>query len=211
LSENRVDVVSRRELLDCRHWPRAFASQHKDRRYYEIVEDTIHPEFEYLYFAIRNPEGHISAIQPFFILDQDILAGIHPRFSPLIDAIRRRWPRFMRMKTIMVGCVAGEGHLDGENVTDRGAAARRLAGAIVGHARALGARLIVLKEFPEHDRIALSSFIREGFTRIPSMPHTRLSIAYADLTITCSRRSTAQRAASCARSSSRPTTANRLR
>ena len=179
-SENRVEVISRRQLLDCRHWPRAFASQHKDRRYYEIVEDTIHPEFKYLYFAITNPDGHIIAIQPFFILDQDILAGIHPRFSPLIDAIRQRWPRFMRMKTMMVGCVAGEGHLDGDNETDRGAAARSLAGAIVAHARALGARLIVLKEFPEQDRIALSCFIRDGFTRIPSMPHTRLNIAYAD-------------------------------
>jgi hypothetical protein len=179
-SENRVDVISRRELPDCRHWPRAFASQHKDRRYYEIVEDTIHPEFQYLYFAITNPDGDVGAVQPFFILDQDILAGIHPRFSPLIDAIRRRWPRFMRMKTMMVGCVAGEGHLDGEDETDRAAAARSLSGAIVAHARALGARLVVLKEFPEQDRIALSCFIRNGFTRIPSMPHTRLGIAYAD-------------------------------
>jgi predicted N-acyltransferase len=50
----------------------------------------------------------------------------------------------------------------------------------VAHARALGARLIVLKEFPEQDRNALSCFVRHGFTRIPSMPHTRLSIAYAD-------------------------------
>ncbi|MBO0751140.1 MAG: GNAT family N-acetyltransferase [Bradyrhizobiaceae bacterium] len=179
-SENRVEVISRRELGACSHWQRAFASQHKDRRYYEIVEDTIHPEFEYRYFAIRNPEGHVTAIQPFFILDQDILAGIHPRFTPLIEAIRRRWPRFMRMKTMMVGCVAGEGHLDGETETDRGAAARSLAGAIAAHARMLGARLIVLKEFPEHDRDALSCFVRDGFTRIPSMPHTRLSIAYAD-------------------------------
>jgi hypothetical protein len=86
----------------------------------------------------------------------------------------------MRMKTVMVGCVAGEGHLDGDNETDRAAAARSLAGAIAAHARALGARLIVLKEFPEQDRIALSCFIRNGFTRIPGMPHTRLSIAYVD-------------------------------
>jgi predicted N-acyltransferase len=50
----------------------------------------------------------------------------------------------------------------------------------VGHARGLGARLIVLKEFPDQYRDALSCFVRGGFTRIPSMPHTRLNIAYAD-------------------------------
>ena len=177
---NRVDLVSRRQLEGCRPWQDAFASQHKDRRYYEIVEDTLHPEFDYRYFAIRNPMGDITAIQPFFILDQDILAGIHPRFRFLIDAIRRRWPRFMRMKTMMVGCVAGEGHLDDGDDQARAVAAQSLATAIVSHARALGARLIVLKEFPDEYRNALSCFVRGGFTRIPSMPHTRLSIAYAD-------------------------------
>jgi len=83
------------------------------------------------------------------------------------------------MKTMMVGCVAGEAHLDGGDST-RTATARSLAGAIMGHARALGARLIVLKEFPDHYRDALSCFTHGGFTRIPSMPQTRLNIAYAD-------------------------------
>src|SRR5712672_1198415 len=177
---SRVNVISRQQLQNCRHWQRAFASQHKDRRYYEIVEDTIHPEFDYWYFVIRNHEGKIKAIQPFFILDQDILAGVHRTFGRLIDAIRVRWSRFMFMKTMMVGCVAGEAHLDDGDDSTRAAAARSLAGAIVEHARALGTRLIVLKEFPNQYRDALSCFIHGGFTRIPSMPQTRLNIAYAD-------------------------------
>src|SRR5215467_9902138 len=177
---NPVDLISRHQLPACLRWRQAFASQHKDRRYYEIVEDTIHPEFDYRYFAIRNPAGDITSIQPLFILDQDILAGIHPRFRPLIDTIRRRWPRFMLMKAMMVGCVAGEGHLDDGDDQARAAAARSLAAAIVSHARTLGARLIVLKEFPDQYREALSCFVRGGFTRIPSMPHTRLGIDYAD-------------------------------
>jgi hypothetical protein len=177
---SQVDVVSRRQLQNWPHWQRAFALQHKDHRYYEIVEDTIHPEFDYHYFAIRSCQGGVHAIQPFFILDQDILAGIPPSFGRLTDAIRRRWPRFMFMKTMMIGCVAGEAHLDDGDDSTRTATAESLAGAIVGHARALGARLIVLKEFPTQYREALSCFVRGGFTRIPSMPHTRLNIAYAD-------------------------------
>jgi predicted N-acyltransferase len=114
------------------------------------------------------------------MLDQDILAGTHPWLRRLIDAIRRRWPRFMAMRTMMVGCVAGEGHLDDGDDATRAAIARSLAGAIGAHARALGARLIVLKEFPDECRAVLSCFTGHGFTRIPSMPHTRLSIAYAD-------------------------------
>src|SRR5215468_1331001 len=176
--DGRVNVISRDQLRNCRHWQHAFASQHKDRRYYEIVEDTIHPEFDYWYFAIRDPEG-IQAIQPFFILDQDILAGVNPYFRRFAKAIRLQWPRFMFMKTMMVGCAAGEAHLDEGDGSTRAAIARSLAGAIVKHARAFGARLIVLKEFPDQYRDVLSCFLRCGFTRIPSMPLTRLNIAYA--------------------------------
>lgn len=174
-----VDVMSRHQLRDCRHWQSAFALQHKDRRYYEIVEDTIHSEFDYLYFAIQDWRGEIRAIQPFFILDLDVLVGVHPYFGRLIGAIRLQWPRFMYMKTMMVGCVAGEAHLDDGNDSTRGPNAELLTGAIIKHARALRARLIVLKEFPKRYRKMLSCFVRDGFTRIPSMPQTRLNIAYA--------------------------------
>jgi Peptidogalycan biosysnthesis/recognition len=173
-----VHVISRHQLRNCQHWHHAFASQHKDHRYYEIVNDTIHPEFDYLYFALRDSRGEVRAIQPFFILDQDILAGAL-YFGRLIDIIRRQWPRFMYMKTVMVGCVAGEAHLDDGNSSIRAANAELLAGEITKHARTLGARLIVLKEFPKGYREVLSCFVRGGFTRIPSMPLTQLNIAYS--------------------------------
>jgi hypothetical protein len=174
-----VEIISSRELRQCPQWQRAFASQHKNSRYYEIVEDTIHPEFDYLYFAVRDPDAEIRAIQPFFILDQDILAGVRAYCGRLIDAIRRHWPRFMVIKTMMIGCAAGEAHLDDGNDATPAATAETLAAGIVGHARALRVRLIVLKEFPASYRDVLSCFVRSGFTRVPSMPLARLKIAYA--------------------------------
>jgi hypothetical protein len=62
--EGSVDVISGHQLQHCRHWKYAFASQHKDHRYYEIVADTLHPEFKYLYFAVRDAQGQIQAVQP---------------------------------------------------------------------------------------------------------------------------------------------------
>ena len=84
----------------------------------------------------------------------------------------------MVMKTMMVGCVAGEAQLDDGSDAERAANAELLAGQIEKHALALGARLIVLKEFPSNYRETLACFERKGFTRIPSMPLTRLNIAY---------------------------------
>jgi hypothetical protein len=174
-----VEVYSRLELARCRHWKRAFANQRKDHRYYEVVEDTIRQGFDYRYFVIKNELGDVCAVQPFFLLDQDLLAGVNPKFRGAIAAVRRLWPRFMMTRALMVGCAAGEGHIDGGALAAADHA-RALAAAIRGAAHRLDARLIVLKEFPAVYREQLRPFTDGGFTRIPSLPMARLNIDYED-------------------------------
>src|SRR5437016_222712 len=178
-SLHEVAVYSRFELMQCPHWTHAFATERKDRRYYELVEDTIHKDFDYRYFAIKDATGTVRAVQPFFILDLDLLVGVSTKFGTLIDGVRRVFPRFMRMRALMVGCVAGEGHLDATRMVSCHAPAQALASAVVEHAQYLRAPLIVLKEFPAKYRPALGCFLRQGFTRVPSLPMTRLNIDYS--------------------------------
>ena len=154
-------------------------SEAKDRRYYELVEDTIHEEFDYRYFVVRDQTGEICAIQPFFVLDLDLLTGAKPVFGRLTNFIRRLWPGFMRARTLMVGCAAGEGHLDGKDELAQRYSARLLASALVQEARKLKARLVVLKEFPAKYRPALECFVDKDFTRIPSLPNVMLNIDYS--------------------------------
>jgi hypothetical protein len=173
-----LEVIARDDLQRCPRWEIAFANERKDHRYYELVEDTLHPEFDYRYFVIKDAVGQICAVQPFFLLDLDLLVGASPRFGVLIDAARLMWPRLMRARTLMVGCVAGEGHLDGDEAS-HGARVELLASTIAGQARRLGAQLVVFKEFPARYRPALDGLISHGFTRVPSLPMTRLCIDYA--------------------------------
>jgi hypothetical protein len=172
------EVLSREDLSHYPQWAEAFGSKRKDRRYYELVEDTINPEFKYGYFGLRDGEGSVSAFQPFFIVDQDILLGAHPRLTSLVGSIRRVWPRFMVLRTLMVGCVAGEGHIDDGDEPKRCCQMECLARELTEHARTLQADLIVLKEFPARYRGALRCFVSNGFVRTPSLPMTRLNIDY---------------------------------
>ena len=174
-----VEVMSRGEVMGCARWASAFAGRHKDHRYYELVEDTIHPDFVFRYFAIKDEDGSVRAVQPFFIIDQDLLLGTNTRLGGVIGFIRRLWPRFMKMRTLMVGCAAGEGHLDGAEQLHR-ASAEILAASITGLAREMNAPLIVLKEFSAQYRDSLQCLVHHGFTRVPSMPNTRLNIDYAN-------------------------------
>lgn len=174
-----VDVVSRSDLQDCPQWRCAFAHQRKDHRYFEVVEDTIMPDFGYRYLAIRDDANTICSVQPFFLLHQDLLEGCPALVRALAGHVRKLWPNFLKMKALMLGCAAGEGHLD-HGPTRRVADAALLADRITGLAKTLGASLIVLKEFPAPYRNALRPFVRAGFTRIPSLPMAVLDLRYAD-------------------------------
>lgn len=173
-----VAPISRDELRTCEAWQVAFASQRKDHRYYEIVADTIRDHFEYGYFAIRDASQRVLAVQPYFLLDQDVLEGIKLDRSSLVARIRRRYPRFLKLRTLMLGCTAGEGRLAESAQLPAGTVAKTLAQSIVVQAQALGAQMIVLKEFPRGNRRDLACFEREGFGRAPSMPMTTLDIDY---------------------------------
>lgn len=173
-----VSVLRRRELGCCSHWSTAFARQRKDGRFYELVEDTIHQGFDYRYFAVADNNGQTRAVQPFLIVDQDLLAGVPNGVATWMIPVRRMWPRFMRLRTLMVGCAVGEGHLDDADEAARHANARALAVTILEHARNLDASLVVLKEFPASYRAALQCFVEKGFARIPSMPMVYRTIDY---------------------------------
>jgi hypothetical protein len=79
--EGSVDVLSSHHLQHCQHWKDAFASQHKDHRYYEIVADTLHSEFRYLYFALRATDSGYSAILYFGPRHPGRSAPLHRPFS----------------------------------------------------------------------------------------------------------------------------------
>jgi hypothetical protein len=177
LGAGSVLVISRSELARCRCWQSAFAGKRKDSRYYELVEDTIQQGFDYRYFAVKNEHGEVCAVQPFFLLDQDLVAASGRTTKAMTSAVRWIWPRFLMMRTLMIGCAVGEGHLDGADPA-LGSTARLIAAAVVAHARALKASLIVLKEFPARYRDPLKCFLGHDFSRIPSLPMTRLNIDY---------------------------------
>ncbi|MGY4478170.1 GNAT family N-acetyltransferase [Bradyrhizobium sp. USDA 3364] len=175
-----VKILTRGEIADSPAWAATFADLRKDHRYYEILEDTLREGVEYRYVAIIDRADCIQAVQPFFLLEQDILEGLGAQWQPLLARIRRFVPGFLKMRTLMVGCFAGEGHLAGSDTVPPAEIAEILCREIVNLARSCRAQLIVLKEFPARYRPVLDCFVRRGFARAPSMPMTALNIEHDD-------------------------------
>ena len=159
-----------RELRDA-----AFATQSKDFRFYQLIEESLREQFEYRYFVLRDEASDAWAIQPAFFVHQDLLAGMPRAFRALFAPLRKLWPGFLKLRMLMIGCAAGEGELDRAEawvVT----ALRETIGAYRGQA---GASIILLKDFPSTYRADLEPFARDGFQRAPSMPGARLALDFA--------------------------------
>jgi len=169
-------MASRCELSTLPHWQSAFANERKDHRYYELLEDTLSDGFKYGYLIVEVDQA-VRAVQPFFVVDQDLLAGVSADFKQMLVRVRGLWPRFMHTRTLMVGCAAGEGYLDGDDAT-RLATAEALGRFLPDVASRLKCAMIVLKEFPVKYRAPLQCLMDAGFARIPSMPMTTLDIGY---------------------------------
>jgi len=171
-----VRIAARDEISGSSHWQSTFSGERKDHRFYELLEDTLKDGFRYGYLIVED-DRTVCAIQPFFLVDQDLLAGLGGGVKKLIAGARRLWPRFMYARTLMVGCAAGEGHLDGDDAT-RSATAEALGQSLPELAGKLNCAMIVLKEFPAQYRASLQCLRDSGFTRAPSMPMTTLNIDY---------------------------------
>jgi predicted N-acyltransferase len=172
-------VLSRAELEHCDAWKSAFAGKCKDHRFYEIVEQTLDSKFEHSYLMLEDQAGKARAIQPLFFVQQNLVEGI-PALRAAVEAIRRRFPRFLTMRVLMVGNAAGEGHLDASSPEDEDWVAAALHATLKTYAQQSKASLVVFKDFPAKYRHALRNFSSNGYTRVPSMPMTELELRYTD-------------------------------
>ncbi len=178
LPQGIARVVDRAGLRDCVAWRDAFRGKVKDHRFYEIIEQTLASDFEYRYLILEDSSGTIRAVQPLFFVQQNIAEGIAGKLRHAIDSVRRRFPRFLTMRVLMVGCAAGEGHLGACRSEDAEWVAGALHASLKTYAQDCKASLVVLKDFPARYRETLRSFSNNGYARVPSMPMTQLPLPY---------------------------------
>ncbi len=162
-------------------WVAGFEEYPVDHRYYELVYESLKDQFAHYYLLLKDAGGVTRAIQPFLIVSQDLATGTPAPIRNLLTRIRRHFPGFLKVRMLMVGCSAGEGDIVLEKQSrDIGWTVEALSESLTPVARRLKAMLIVFKDFPKFYRKALDRLRRFGFTRVPSMPATRLDLDFPD-------------------------------
>ena len=169
------------KLADVRQldaWQHAFEGRCKDHRYYELIEETLANDFEYRYVVLQDTAGTVRAIQPILFVRQNLVEGVRGTFRKMVDGIRKKFPRFLTMRVLMIGCAAGAGELDAANFESEKWIAGALGETLADYARANKASLVVFKDFLANHRPAMADLRQHGYTRVPSMPMTRLAMPF---------------------------------
>jgi predicted N-acyltransferase len=166
------------ELQNYPAWRCVLQHQCKDHRYYEIVDQTLECGFEHHYLVLEDNSGNSRAVQPVFFVQQNLVEGIPGQLRAAIDRVRKKFPKFLTMRVLMVGCAAGTGDLGTCHPEDDQWVAGALHAGLRTFARQNAASLVVLKDFPARYRTALTPFCTTDYARFPSMPMTRLALSY---------------------------------
>ena len=176
-AEGQAKIVRVDALRDNDSWKRAFAGKSKDSRYYELIDRTLKDQFEHYYVVVEDRAGRTRAVQPIFFVRQNLVEGV-PKIRAVVDFVRKKFPRFLTMRVLMIGNAAGEGQLGTIDDNDEGWVATALASILKSFAAQQKASLVVWKDFPAKYRASLAVLLENNYVRVPSMPMTRLGIDY---------------------------------
>jgi hypothetical protein len=172
-------VAARVPEADLATWAHGLSHLATDHRYYDVTHVSLGAQFDHYYLLLKDHTGRTRAIQPFLLVRQDLVTGLPKAAKRAMDKIRQHFPSTLMLRMLMVGCSAGEGHLVRDETTGSVEwTAQALSEALHPIARALKAAVVVMKDFPKVYRKALRPMRRAGYTRVPSMPGSRLDLDF---------------------------------
>lgn len=156
-------------------WANAWSQHAKGNRFNEVVEQGLGDQFEQRYFVLVNTRREQVSIQTFFLIKQDLTAGLPETVRNAVTRLRRRWRSLFFMQMLMVGSPAEESLLDCEEPW----AIEALRTALEKYARQARIGLVLLKDFPAEYRDLLTVFTAQNYQRIPGLPGVKLDLDFS--------------------------------
>lgn len=178
LREGNAAIFARAAEVYPHLWSEGFGEQEKNFFYYELLERTMQAGFSYRYLALAAEDGKWCALQPLLLVDQDLSLSLSPRTVRLLDLLRKAFPRLLRSRMLMAGCLVGNGHLGVLPGFRHPDAVRLLAEALIVYAEYERCPLLTIKDFPAALRPQMQPLQEAGFTRLDGFPPLTLELSF---------------------------------
>src|SRR5271154_5033362 len=86
-SSGRAVVADRVPEADAETWAAGLRHQANDHRYYELTHDALGHQFEHYYLLLKDHAGKTRAIQPFLLVNQDLVTGMPKAIRHVMDRV----------------------------------------------------------------------------------------------------------------------------
>ncbi len=153
----------------------------RSHAYLDAVQTAAVAGCRYFFVVVRALDGAIAAHACIYLVDTDFLQLMPRWLQPAIQGLRRVWPRLFKAR--ITECAAPL--VTGSSISVRSGENRArmisfVESAMQALARREGSRLLVLRDFFEHDIPATDFLRRRGYKRVHNLPLARIEIRWPD-------------------------------
>ncbi len=171
-------IYARAAEVDRLLWGETFSGQVKDLAFYELLERTMTAGFTYRYLVLRLPHDEPVALQPLILVDQDLSLSLGETTRNTLGFLRRFFPRLLRARMLLAGCLVGNGHLGVVPGFARRTAVALLAEALDAFAKSDSIPFLTIKDFPAAERAEMAPLRAAGYTRLDGFPPLQLALDF---------------------------------
>jgi hypothetical protein len=176
LSRGHVLIFEHARDVPMEFWDRGFSDSWKDFQYYDLIEQTMRCGFDYRYLLVFDENDRPLALQPLVLVVQDVAVSAGEGLARLIAKVRNRWPRFLKSRVALAGCLVGEGKIGTIKLAQDAAAI--VADALEKYSRSIGIGLVAFKDISAKARRAFSCLNHAGYTRVNGFPSLALDLNF---------------------------------
>src|SRR4051812_28425820 len=87
LSHGTAHVVAASDMAEEVAGATGLGNEVMDHRYYQVVGNSL-GEFKLQYMVLLDRAGNLGGVQAFFVLQQNILAGVQGRVARMVEVVR---------------------------------------------------------------------------------------------------------------------------
>jgi hypothetical protein len=153
-----------------------------DPRFLATLERSMGSGAKFWNVVFHGPAGQPAAAAVLSLFPIDGLLFVQEPWKKWVQALRQRFPNFLRVKVLFCGCPvsAGQSHLRFARGSDRGAVMRLLDRLMLRMARAEGTPFLVFKEFDEEEVGRCDELTALGYVRVDSLPMNGFPTRFRD-------------------------------
>lgn len=177
----RLHVFDSITQIDAARWDEVAgsASAPRSHAYLAAIEAAGINDCRFYYPVIVDAAGRILAQACVYTITTDFTQMLPAVWQAPAAALRRVWPRFLQVRVTECASPLVPSHsISVRQGLERGPLIRQIGRAVVDIARQAHSRLLVIRDFLDHERADADALLAEGYNLTSNMPLARIRVRW---------------------------------